>query len=187
MRNYERGELAKDILLAFLSVGAAVGLTFTFIAFPGLAYVFKLFNAKSGYDKSRVRQSIRSLERRGYIQVYKKNDKKYIKITPIGKHEAIRHCLISTRIPKQQKWDGLWRIVMFDIPEKNKKARDALRFTLQKLGLHQKQKSVFVYPYKCKKEIDFVANFFRIRTGITYATANYIEGEKDLLKKFKLR
>ena len=33
---------------------------------------------------------------------------------------------------RQTKWDGEWRIVIFDIPEKFKKAREALKVKIKK-------------------------------------------------------
>ena len=187
MRNYERGGLTKDILLAFVAGGAAIGMVFIFSALPCLAHIFKLFDAKTSTEKDRIRQSIRGLERHGYLQVYKKNGNEYVKITPLGKQIMIQRSIILTRPKQPEKWDGLWRLVMFDIPEKRRRARNALRFAFQKMGLVQIQKSVFAYPYPCKKEIDFVAGYFKIRKGITYATANTIEGDTLLKKKFGLR
>jgi len=186
MRDYERGELAKDILLAIVAGGVALGVALTLATFPGLGYIFKLFGAKTSKEKDRIRQSIRGLERHGYLQVYKKNEAEYIKITPLGEQMMIQRSIILTRPKQPEKWDGLWRLVMFDIPENRRKARNALRFALQKMGLVLIQKSVFAYPYPCEKEIDFVAGYFRIRKRITYATANTIEGSVLLKKKFKL-
>lgn len=186
MRDYERGELAKDILIAIAVGGAVIGAVFVLSAFPGLGYIFKLFDAKNGKEKARIRQSLRGLERHGYLQVYKKGEEEYIKITPLGERMMIRRGIILARPKKPPKWDGLWRLVMFDIPEKNRKARNALRFALQKMGLAQVQKSVFIYPYPCNKEVDFVAGYFKIRKGISYATANNIEGSAVFKKKFKI-
>ncbi len=186
MRNYEKGELAKDILLAIVAGGAMIGMTFVLAALPGLAHIFKLFDAKTNIERDRVRQSIRGLERHGYLQIYKKNGEEYVKITPLGKEMMMHRSIILMRPKKPEKWDGLWRLVMFDIPENRRKARNALRFALQKMELAQIQKSVFAYPYPCKEEIDFVAGYFKIRKGITYATANNIEGDILLKKRFKL-
>ena len=186
MRDYERGELAKDILLAIVAGGAILGVAVTLATFPGLGYIFKLFDAKNSREKARVRQSLRGLERHGYLEIYKKDGKEHIKITPLGKQMTIQRSIILTRPKQPVKWDGLWRLVMFDIPENRRKARNALRFALQKMGLAQIQKSVFAYPYPCRKEIDFVAGFFKIRKGITYATANNIENSASLKKKFKV-
>src|SRR3989344_3500269 len=46
-----------------------------------------------------------------------------------GKQRALRFNIDKLEIKKPQKWDGKWRIVMFDIPEKLKRLRDSL-------GLH---------------------------------------------------
>ena len=186
MRNHDRGELAKDILLAVAACGAIVGMVFVFSALPGLAHIFRLFGANNNRERMRIRQSICGLERHGYLQVYKKGGEEYIKITPLGTQMMVRRSIILMRPVKPKKWDRLWRLVMFDIPENKRKSRNALRFALQKMGLSQIQKSVFAYPYPCKKEIDFVAGYFKIRRGITYATANNIEGSAILKKKFKV-
>ena len=56
--------------------------------------------------------------------------------------------------------DGEWRIVIFDIPEKFKKAREALRMKLKELGFLELQKSVFIFPYECEDEINFIVEVF---------------------------
>lgn len=186
MRSYERKELAKDILLCFVSVGVAAGLVFVFSALPGLAYIFKLFDAKTSKEHARIRNAVERLERQGHVRVHKKNGKEYITITENGKKEAGRFKLIQRTIQKPKEWDGLWRLVMFDIPEKNRGSRNAFRYLLEELGLYQYQKSVFIYPYECKEEVNFVANYFRIRNKISYVVAQKVEAEVVLKRKFKL-
>ena len=41
------------------------------------------------------------------------------------------------------KWDGFWRIVIFDVPEKFKKARNALSKKIKDLGLFPAAKKRF--------------------------------------------
>jgi len=38
-------------------------------------------------------------------------------------------------IVNDEDWDGLWRLVIFDIPEKERKMRSAIRYHLKKIGL----------------------------------------------------
>ena len=57
---------------------------------------------------------------------------------------------------------GIWTVVLFDIPEYQKTARDALRRKLKELGCFQYHRSVFVYPASCEDEIDFISEFFQI-------------------------
>ncbi len=44
----------------------------------------------------------------------------------------------------EQVWDGKWRIVMFDIPEKKREERNWLRYELYALDYKPLQKSVFM-------------------------------------------
>jgi DNA-binding transcriptional regulator PaaX len=43
------------------------------------------------------------------------------------------------------KWDEKWRIVAFDIPEKFKTGRDALRRKLKEVGFHELQKKYLCF------------------------------------------
>src|SRR3989338_7201683 len=51
-----------------------------------------------------------------------------------GKQRALRFNIDNLEIKKPIKWDGKWRIVMFDIPEKLKSLRDSLRLHFQEIG-----------------------------------------------------
>lgn len=46
----------------------------------------------------------------------------------------------------RKAWDGKWRIVIFDIPEEERKDRDSLRFKLISLGFGKLQESVYITP-----------------------------------------
>jgi len=87
---------------------------------------------------------------------------------------------------KRENWDGKWRIVVFDIPEKIKRGRDALREKLKELGFYELQKSVFVFPYKCQNEIEFVIEFFNLRKYVRFGTLDSIDNNLHLKKIFKL-
>jgi len=76
--------------------------------------------------------------------------------------------------------------VAFDIPEDYKRARDALRRKLQQLGFRELQKSVFVFPYECKDEIEFIVEFFAIRKYVRYGVLDLIDNDLQLRKTFRL-
>ena len=107
-------------------------------------------------------------------------------LTEFGKKHALTYQIDTIIIPPMNKWDRKWRIVMFDVPEKHKKARDALSRSLKNMGFEQLQKSVFVHPFECSKEIIFVAEFFNVRPYIRHVLADHIDNEAMLKKKFNL-
>ena len=84
------------------------------------------------------------------------------------------------------KWDGFWRIVIFDVPEKFKKARNALSGKIKRPRFFPVAKSVFVYPFECRNEIDFVSEFFGTGKFVHYIVAKELDGEKFLKQHFGL-
>jgi len=89
-------------------------------------------------------------------------------------------------IKKPKKWDGKWRLVMFDIPMRFTKGREALRYYLKKLNFFQFQKSAWIYPYPCEDEIIFVADFFGVEKCVEVLTTESILRDEKLKKHFHL-
>lgn len=87
-------------------------------------------------------------------------------------------------IPK--RWDGKWRVLMFDIPERRKKTREKIRLTLSEIGFIRLQDSVWVYPYDCEDLLALIKIDLQIGKDLVYLIAEEIEGENSLLKLFSL-
>ena len=103
-----------------------------------------------------------------------------------GKQRALRFNIDNMEIKKPDKWDKKWRIVMFDIPEKLRRLRNSLRFHFQEIGLIEFQKSVFIYPYPCQNEIEFIVELYNARKYVRFVLAEEVDNELHLIKKFKL-
>lgn len=138
------------------------------------------------YPRQTTYKTISRLKKKGLIEIQKRKDKITFKITKKGKRKVLEYKLDGLFIKKPKKWDKKWRIVTFDIPNQERVARDFLRNKLKELGFYSLQKSVFIYPYECKKEIDFIKEMYKIEPYIRYIVAESIEGQKEILKYFKL-
>lgn len=103
-----------------------------------------------------------------------------------GHKVALRYKLDEMEIKKPVQWDHKWRLIIFDIPEKKKRLRDTLRMRLKQLGLIELQKSVFVHPYECRNEIDFVIELYDARRYVRFIEATHIDTELHLKQKFRL-
>lgn len=102
--------------------------------------------------KSALALTLKRLRENGLIDFI--DDKQLIvRLTDRGKDRAL-----WTRMKViNEKWDGKWRIVIWDIPENRRVARDLLRYKLKWLGFKQLQKSVWVTKKNCTKLLrDFV-------------------------------
>ena len=75
------------------------------------------------------------------------------RLTDSGKDRAL---WISMR-EDDEKWDGKWRLVIWDIPEKRRAARNLLRYKLKQMGFIKWQKSVWASKKNCTKPLrDFI-------------------------------
>ena len=76
--------------------------------------------------------------------------------------------------------------MIFDIPERKKKFREIFRQHLQHLNFRELQKSVFIHPYDCAGEIEFLIDFYHAKSFVRFIIADSINFEDHLLRKFKL-
>lgn len=102
-----------------------------------------------------------------------------------GKKRALSYKIDDLVIQKPKQWDGKWQMVLFDVPKDKKEIRDALRFHLKRLGFFQYQKSVFIFPYQCQNEIDFLIEFYQARPYVRILTVIDIDNERHLREIFK--
>ena len=92
----------------------------------------------------------------------------------------------NMKLPREEKWDGKWRIVIYDIPVRLNKVRESLRYQLKRMGMKEIQKSVFVYPYSCHKEIKYIIEFYFAWKYINFIEATFINNEEKLKKHFDI-
>ena len=131
-------------------------------------------------------QDLRRLQERQLIDYEELSDGNVkIVLTKKGEKVSLVFNLDDIQLNKK-KWDGIWRLVMFDIPHAKKKAREALRAKLKTLGFYPIQKSVFLVPYECEKEIDFICSIFEVREHVLVLYVSGFEGEEKLKHHFKL-
>lgn len=181
MKKYKKGKIATIILDVLL----AVGFITVALAAPNAVQIFKRFHPKNARERERIKQSLAKLERAGFI-VRKNRMDGYFVLTSKGEMRAKREKIENTRIARPKKWDGLWRLIMFDVPEEKRKERQAINFALKKIGCAQYQKSVFITPFPCEEEIDFVANCFGVRQYVRVILAQKVEDDVALRKMFNL-
>lgn len=107
-------------------------------------------------------------------------------LTEDGKKYALTYHAKNIRIIKPKEWDKKWRMVLFDIPEDEREARDAFRVHLEHMGFYGLQKSASIHPFDCKKEIDFLIELHNIRSSVRFLIVEHIDNEEHLKKIFKL-
>ncbi|MBI2004826.1 CRISPR-associated endonuclease Cas2 [Patescibacteria group bacterium] len=139
---------------------------------------------KPGY---RIQQAVRRLESRGLVQQEGKGKEWRILLTTKGEKFAERLEVVRRiEIRQPRRWDGKWRVVIFDVWEKRKQVRERLRNILKKAGFYMLQDSVWVHPYPCEELIAFIRSDLKLGSGILYIIAEGLENDKHLKQHFDL-
>lgn len=173
---------SKDLTKVILILAGTVILVPTLAVMPGLGYAIKPLLRAKGYYPSRIDNTLRRLHKQKLISIADQDGKIKIELTENGKRKVLAYRLEEIEL-KKEKWDKWWRVVIFDIPEKKKTARNFLRKKMTELGFYMLQKSVFVIPWECRNEIDFIKHYYDVGSYVTLIKAKTFD-EEDLVKNY---
>ena len=109
-----------------------------------------------------------------------------IVLTENGRNIFLRFNYEELEIKKPKIWDRNFRVIVFDIPEKKRRARNSLRDKLKEFGCVRFNDSVWVYPFQCQKEIDFIANYWGVGKYVHFILARDITNREILERNFNL-
>ena len=179
-----RSEIVKDIF-SWLLISGAVALAAT-----SPYFVSNLLGANRRFKKyshQRISTAFDNLRRQGAILIEKQNQQIYISLTPEGKRKAGIFQIDKLRIKEPKKWDKKWRLVIFDIAQKKRLIREAMRGKLKQLGFYHFQKSVWIHPFNCSDEIELIKKFFGLTDDeVQLVIAENIGKENKWKKVFEL-
>lgn len=154
---------------------------------PNIFVIFGKRKRFNNYSDKQLMNAYYGLKRQGLVEIVKEEeDNLTVKLNYKNKTKIKKFSLDIISIPKEKKWDGKWRVIIFDIPVKHNRARAAMTTKLKELGLYKLQKSVWVYPFPCKDEILFISIFFKIDRFVNILLAENIESDYKLKKFFDL-
>lgn len=177
--------MGKVTTKAVLKIISASGLVISSFIVPTLpiaaAATLKVWK---NFNKRDVGRILKRLKKQKMISLKENGDKIALEITDKGKSRLLEYDFENISI-KTKRRDGRWRLIIFDIPEYKKSAREVFRRKLKQLGMIQFQKSAFISAFPCKNEVDFLCNFLEISDYVTLCSLNKIErGEQLIFKKY---
>jgi DNA-binding transcriptional regulator PaaX len=133
----------------------------------------------------RVNRTIDSLVNNGLVRFEKTDKGTFVCLTPAGEHRLYKQYDKGLLI-KPKRWDGKWRVIIYDLREDKKSLREKLRLTLVGFGFIKLQDSVWVYPYDCEDLIILMKADFKIGREVLYMIVDKIEQDEKLKEKFGL-
>jgi len=182
---------AKRVLL-YLGAGASIAASLlsprfgTTMAKEILREMNKNNTNWKSFNTSYLKQTLRRLEKQNVIETKIIDDNKVFCITRQGKTKLLNFALDDLKISQPKKWDGKWRVILYDIAVGRKHEQEAMRRMLKKLGFYQVQKSVYIIPYPCFDEIEYLRLYFDIRAEIKYCLVERIEDDNAYRTYFGL-
>ena len=184
-RNVKIGPIGMAIL-GILAVSTIVTVA---AMFPGVSYIIAPFVKKKKYPSKRaISKNLESLITSGLItQIKNSKGEISLRLTKKGIWEAmLRHNTLPTLKKEKKKWDKLWRVVIFDVPNVKNKERSDLRRAMRMYGFKPLQKSAWVYPFECDNFIALLKSHLGVSHDVLYMKVSYIENDRYLRKEFSL-
>lgn len=182
-------DVGKKILLSIAGVTGLAVLTVTLAVMPGMGRVLKdlvdWYGKESALNRFRIRKTFQALRRARLIQSRDMPDgSTRLVLTEKGKRKVLQYRFEDMIIPRPSQWDGKWRLAIFDIPSAHAKKRDLWRWKLKQLGFLQLQRSVWVHPFPCRDEIDFVTEYLDLSSFVRIVEAMDFDGNREIRKIF---
>ena len=187
-----RGNRRVPLQTIILGTLAITGVLATALVAPNALRIFEYLNPTSRRNSirfnQRIKQAILRLERSGLIHITGEDKKREIHLTSQGEKKINALYTGAYVIPLPVRWDGKWRLVMFDVPEKRKKVRDILRMLLRSAGFIHFQHSAWIQPYPCDELVTLLRSHLGSgKSEIRYLVASFVdESDYAFRKHFNL-
>lgn len=136
-------------------------------------------------NKQKIIRSIRYAKDAGWITFRETPKGVEIALTANGRLKWQK--LELTRPLSAAKWDGRWRLVVFDIPVGLKANAHAFRADIKHLGFKLLQRSIWVSPYPCQTQIALLRQIYEIKPYVRIIEAIAIDNEAELKSLFHLK
>ncbi len=184
LRVWFRSEDARYITkltLVLLAVGAFSAIAV--VAPTGAAGIAQLLKPLITNRRRRQRVIQRLTRDKLFTTQVFRNGRVAIRLTKRGKQVALQAHTEALVLVKPKVWDKQWRLVLFDVPEKDRAGREVLRRKLRDLGFWQIQKSAWLLPWPCEAEL----RLFRERYDLFQAIRILTIPDSDEFQEARLK
>lgn len=180
---------AKKVLVL---VGAGAFLTAS-IFIPNLPLALKPFldekwkNEREVWKRFNIpylKRTLSRLEKQKLVEIAEENGVQIVKITNQGRQKVLKLALDNLEIKKPKVWDGRWRLISFDLPEKVADIRKILVEYLRVWKFYPLHKSVYLHAYPSFKEVDFLREYLGVGEYVRMFTVSEIENDKQFKEFF---
>ncbi len=152
-----------DEILVLLDDGNAVDLNF----------IKEKINGKT---LQTISSTLGRLQAKGWISAKKEKKSKLFQITDIGQEEVTKNLAQIKELKDTKKWNGSWQVVVFNIPEKTRYARDTFRTKLESLGFGKIQGSLWISCQNHSEKLNEIIKQLKINNYVTVFSTGKLSG-----------
>jgi phenylacetic acid degradation operon negative regulatory protein len=128
------------------------------------------------YPKSPLKQALNRLLKADFLERRLIKGEPQLVISNQGRFKLERK--FSFFKFQEKKWDGYWRLVIFDIKEKDRFKRRQLRGKLKELGFGMWQKSIYISPHDLAEDMnEFLQTENLLGRAYVLTAKHYLLGE----------
>lgn len=133
-----------------------------------------------------LNQYFNKLRKQKIISFQEKGEFCEIRLTEEGQSIFLRFNYENLEIKAPKIWDRCFRMIIFDIPENKRSARDSLRNKLKELNCVKYNDSVWIFPFPCEDEINFIANYWKVGKYVQLALVKDLTNRQKLERYYNL-
>ncbi len=117
---------------------------------------------KKEWNRYAAYQAVRRLKKRRLIHFERQEDGSLkVVLTKLGLKKVKIFQSGELEFSKRRE-DGRWRVILFDIPEEHKQAREVLRRKFRQWGFFRLQRSAYLCRYRCEEEVEMLRELLEI-------------------------
>lgn len=133
-----------------------------------------------------VTRSLKGLREAGLIEALSSTHSEYARLTKEGRKKMHSLELDSDTTLVNTSWDGLWRIILLDLPENRKSERESLRYLLKKANFVCLKNSAWISPFPFEYLFTNIKKDLGLTTEMMIIVTEFIdeESKKVLFETF---
>lgn len=133
-----------------------------------------------------INRAIKQMVEGEMVAEYHTEQSSFLSLSPAGRHKLRNIKLSSKSHLVSTTWDGYWRMVILDVPESQKKQRDAIRYVLKKAQFVQIKNSVWITPFPLEHMMINMKEDLQLHEELMVIVTNKLDPDTESLleKKF---
>ncbi len=188
--NFEKTFASTKEVLELVGMGVFVAASFAMPGFPrALKSYVNLQNLDAPepwrrFNIKYLKRTLKRLEKQKLVAITESNGQQIVTITDHGRRKILKFSLDSVVIKQPKHWDGVWRLVSYDVPDEFYLLRRQIKEYLKAWGFYELHESAYLHAYPCEKEVEYLREYLGAGQYLRIIKAIEIENDKPFRDYF---